>query len=526
MSHATPAAATPAVAAPVVRTEDLFPEVDTAQGRVRGLSSDGVHAFKGLRYGADTGRARRFRAPEPPPSWSGVRDATAYGQYAPQAPSSRLRAYADLITFDIQGGGMGEDCLVLNLWTPTLDRNAKKPVIVHLHGGGWYGGSGNSPGCDGAMLARHGDAVVVTLNHRLGAFGFLDLSSLSDDYPDSGAMGMQDIVAGLRWLRENVESFGGDPRRVLVFGQSGGGAKTSTLMAMPRARGLFHRAGVMSGSVLRLATPEYAAGMAERFLAVLGLTRNRLTRLHEMPLQQLLAAQVTLDMGDRARGEAPRSFAPVVHERGAVPQHPFDGQAPEMSAEVPMIIGTTLDERSYRTTSFDLDAAGLEKYFEQRVGADAQALLREYRGEDPSASPYLLQVRLDTDMSFRRNAHLQADLKARAGGAPVWTYLWRAPSPAYGGRFGATHGVDVGPSMFDIRRALNGPMDSQRRLAKTMSSVWAAFAAQGDPTNTHTPAWPAYTLPRRATLVIDTDADTVVDDPRAPLRRYWTERSM
>lgn len=386
----------------MIRAEDLFPEVDTAQGRVRGLTSDGVHAFKGLRYGADTGRARRFRAPEPPPTWSGVRDATHYGQYAPQAPSSRQRDYADMISFDLQGGGMGEDCLVLNLWTPSLDRNAKKPVIVHLHGGGWYGGSGNAPGCDGAMLARHGDAVVVTLNHRLGAFGFLDLSSLSSDYAHSGAIGMLDIVAGLRWLRENVESFGGDRSRVLVFGQSGGGAKTSTLMAMPKAAGLFHRAGVMSGSVLKLATPEYAAGQAERFLSVLGLSRAQIPRLHEMPMQQLLAAQVTLEMGDRARGEAPRSFAPVVHANGLLPRHPFDPDAPEVSAQVPMIIGTTLDERSYRTVNFDLDEAGLEAVFKQRVGADAALLLKEYRDEDPTASPYLLQVRLDTDMGFRR----------------------------------------------------------------------------------------------------------------------------
>lgn len=510
----------------MIRAEDLFPEVDTAQGRVRGLTSDGVHAFKGLRYGADTGRARRFRAPEPPPTWSGVRDATHYGQFAPQAPSSRLRDYADLISFDLQAGGMGEDCLVLNLWTPSLDRNARKPVIVHLHGGGWYGGSGNAPGCDGAMLARHGDAVVVTLNHRLGAFGFLDLSSLSSDYAHSGAIGMLDIVAGLRWLRENVESFGGDRSRVLVFGQSGGGAKTSTLMAMPKAAGLFHRAGVMSGSVLKLATPEYAAGQAERFLSVLGLSRAQIPRLHEMPMQQLLAAQVTLEMGDRARGEAPRSFAPVVHANGLLPRHPFEPDAPEVSAQVPMIIGTTLDERSYRTVNFDLDEAGLEAVFKQRVGADAALLLKEYRDEDPTAGPYLLQVRLDTDMGFRRAAHLQAERKALALGAPVWAYLWRAPSPAYGGRFGATHGVDIGPSLHDIRRALNGPMDSQRRLAKMMSSVWASFAAKGDPNNANVPHWPSYTLPGRATLVVDTDHETVIDDPRAALRRYWSERAV
>ncbi len=510
----------------VIRSEDLFPEVETAQGRLRGLTSDGVHAFKGVRYAADTSRARRFRPPEPPPNWSGVRDATDYGQYAPQAPSSRLRDYADLITFDIQGGGMGEDCLVLNLWTPSLDRNARKPVIVHLHGGGWYGGSANAPGCDGAMLARHGDAVVVTVNHRLGAFGFLDLSSFGAEYAHSGTVGMLDIVAALRWLRENVEAFGGDASRVLVFGQSGGGAKTSTLMAMPKAAGLFHRAGVMSGSVLRLATPEHAARQAERFLRVLGLGPDRLPKLHEMPFQQLLAAQVTLEMDDRARGEAPRSFAPVVHESGAVPRHPFDPDAPEVSAHVPMIIGTTLDERSYRTLNFDLDDAGLAAIFRERAGDDAERLLQQYRAEDEHASPYLLQVRLDTDMGFRRAAHLQADRKAYADAAPVWTYLWRAPSPAYGGRFGATHGVDIGPSLHDIRRALNGPLDSQRRLAKMMSAVWASFAATGNPNHANLPHWPRYTLPERATLVVDTDREQVIHDPRGELRHYWTQRSL
>jgi len=506
----------------------LFPEVDTAQGRLRGLRSDGIHAFKGVRYGADTGAARRFLPPAPPPTWAGVREATGYGQHAPQLPATRLREYADLIAYDLQPGGMGEDCLVLNLWTPTLDRNARKPVLVHLHGGGWYAGSGNSPQFDGAMLARHGQVVVVTLNHRLGAFGFLDLAALDTRYADSGTSGMQDIVAGLRWLGENIEAFGGDPQRVLVFGQSGGGMKTSTLLAMPSAAGLFQRAGVMSGSAIRLAGADEAAATTHRFLRLLDIPTDRpgaLQRLHELPFHLLLAAQVELERPDRERGEAPRCFMPVVHESGVLPRHPFDPDAPAVSAAVPMLIGTTLDERSYRLANFDLDEAGLQAFFTERCGEQAQTLLEHYRREDPTTSPYLLQVRLETDMTFRRGAWLQADRRAAqaaSGGAPTWHYLWRAPSPAWGGRYGAPHGVDIGPSLHDIRHGLNGPAEAQLRLASVMSSAWVSFAATGDPNNPATPKWPAFTVPRRSTLVIDSDRQAAEDDPRAALRRHWT----
>lgn len=506
----------------------LFPEVDTAQGRLRGLRSDGVHAFKGVRYGADTGGARRFLPPEAPPAWAGVREATGYGQHAPQLPATRLRAYADLIAYDLQPGGMGEDCLVLNVWTPTLERTARRPVLVHLHGGGWYAGSGNSPQFDGAMLARHGEVVVVTLNHRLGAFGFLDLAALNERYATSGCNGLLDIVAGLRWLRENIEAFGGDPDRVLVFGQSGGGMKTSALLAMPSAQGLFQRAGVMSGSAIRLATADEAAISTHRWLRLLDIPPDRLDRLHDLPFHVLLAAQAELERPERERGEAPRCFQPVVHRGGPLPRHPFDPDAPACSAAVPMIIGTTLDERSYRLANFDLDEAGLQAFFAARCGDQADALLARYRDEDPQASPYLLQVRLDTDMTFRRGAWLQADRRAaRAASsgpasAPTWHYLWRAPSPAWGGRYGAPHGVDIGPSLHDIRLGLNGPSETQRQLAKVMSSAWVSFAASGDPNNPATPEWPPYTVPRRSTLVIDSDRQAAEDDPRAAQRRHWT----
>jgi len=505
---------------------ELFTVVETTQGRVRGLRTSGIHAFKGLRYGADTSGRNRFMPPHPVLPWAGVRDATGYGQYAPQMPSSRLHAYADLILYDQQPGGMGEDCLVLNVWTPSVSGLARKPVLVQLHGGGFYAGSGNSPQFDGEMLARFGDAVVVTVNHRLGAFGFLNLAELGGErYASSGAVGMLDVVAALRWVRENIAAFGGDPRRVLVFGQSGGGAKTSVLMAMPSARGLFHRAGVMSGSTLRVMPEAAAARTAEAFLDHLGVERGGLQRVHELPFHQLLAAQVALEMSDRRLGEAPRVFAPVV-DGAAIPRHPFDPEAPAESADVPLLVGTTLDERAYRMADFEVDEAGLLAWAAKRVGPDAPDVVAMYRDEDPKATPFLLKARIDTDMTFRRAAHAQADRKAAAGPASVFSYLWSIPSPAWGGRYGACHGVDIGPSLHDIRHGLNGPAAEQVRLADQLASAWVAFAATGDPSNPHLPAWAPYTTASRTTMVFErSSACTALHpDPRGRFRAFWAGR--
>ncbi|MDQ0609441.1 para-nitrobenzyl esterase [Variovorax sp. W1I1] len=510
---------------------EIFPVVETANGRLRGLMSGGIAVFKGVHYGADTSGANRFMPPAPVARWAGVRDATAYGNYAPQMPADRRRAYADLIMYDLQPGGMGEDCLVMNIWTPSASPSgrSRRPVMVHLHGGGYYAGSGNSPQFDGEMLARFGDAVVVTLNHRLGSFGFLDLSGLGDArMAQSGAAGMLDIVAALGWIKENIAAFGGDPSRVLVFGQSGGGLKTSVLMAMPSARGLFHRAGVMSGSGLRVAPQEASRKAAGEFVASLGLGKDPIARLQALPMHTLLAAQVTMENADRAKGEAPRAFSPVL-DGTAIARHPFDPDAPALSAAVPMIVGTTLDERAYRRIDFNADEAALLKFAEARVGDDARRLVAMYRDEDPSASPYVLQARIDTDMTFRRAAQLQAERKAAAaaaGAAPAYAYLWKIPSPAYGGRYGAPHGTDIGPSLHDIRHGLNGPSAESVRLADQLAGAWVAFAATGDPNNARTPQWPAYTAQRRGTLVFQGDSSRTraEDDPRQAFRTYWAAR--
>lgn len=499
---------------------DIFPIVETAQGKVRGVKAGGVSMFKGIRYGAETSGKNRFMPPQAPPKWSGVRDCFVHGQIAPQMPTSRAAAYTGLIHFDFQPGGMGEDCLVMNIWTATLDKNAKRPVLVHIHGGGYYGGSGNSPGYDGEEMARYGQCVVLTINHRLGAFGFMNLAHEGSQFEHSGAVGMMDIVAALRWVRDNIAAFGGDPSRVLVYGQSGGGAKTSILMSMPSAKGLFHSAGIMSGSVLKLATVQSAQQTTQSLMNSLNMPKGKASRLQQIPFHELLAAQANLEAADRAKGEAPRSFSPTI-DGDAIPANPWDPAAPAISADVPLIVSTVLDERAYRMANFTLDEMGLREFIAKRVGdKDADDVLAMYRKEDPAATPYVLQARFDTDETFRKPAIQLADLKAKQGGAPVWTYLWQTPTVAYDGRYGTPHGADVGPSLHDVRGGLNDSSRATVVNADQLASAWLSLAATGNPNNPKTPNWPTYTLPDRTTMVFDRVA-RAINDPRKQFREFW-----
>ncbi|WP_372784273.1 carboxylesterase/lipase family protein [Phenylobacterium sp.] len=500
---------------------ELFPVVETAQGKLQGLTSGGVHTFKGVRYGADTAGKLRFRPPAPPPKWTGVRDALNYGPIPPQGPDSRRRAYAGLITFDIEPGGMGEDCLVLNLWTPTLERHAKRPVIFSIHGGGYVFGSGNTAIYDGEALARFGDCVVVTINHRLGAFGYLNLADQDPDFATAGSAGMQDIVAALRWVKENIEAFGGDPNRVLAFGQSGGGAKTSMLMAMPSAKGLFHRAGVQSGS--RLTTPGRveAQKTTRALLKTLAIPEgNAVRQLQTLPYATLLAAQLTLSGLPGGSTPGPQYYLGPSLDR-ELPSGPFDPAAPEVSREVPLIIGTCLDDGAFGPTNYDLDEAGLEAVIARQAGADqAKAIHALYRAEDPIALPFTLQGRIAADSGLRQIAALQAERKAAQGGAPVWTYLWSAGSPSFGGRYGAVHAIDLGPSFHNPHTPVNGGTSEMAQLSDQIAASWVAFAATGDPNNPQIPHWPAFTNAGRSTLVFDTHTH-VETDPRRAFLEVW-----
>jgi para-nitrobenzyl esterase len=493
---------------------EMFPVVETKFGKVRGVEWQGIKTFKGIRYGASTAGKNRYMPPQTPASWTGLFDAFDYGNIAPQTPTDRRSHYSGLIFWDRQPGGIGEDCLVLNVWTPSVNDNAKRAVLVVYHGGGFASGSGNAIGFDGDQAARYDDVVVVSVNHRLSSFGFLNLAGVGapEEFKYAGVAGALDMVAALKWVKENIERFGGDANRVMIFGQSGGGAKTSTLLAMPGAKGLFQRAGVQSGSSLRLATPESATESAEKFLKVLGLSKERIPELQKLPFTQLLAAQATAATG----------FSPVIGS-DALPHHPFDPVAPPESADVPVIIGTTLDDAALSMTNWDMNEEGLKQYLQKQVGPNADRVYTMYRDAYPNVTPYLIQARVATDRGFRRSAYKQAELKVQQSRAPAYLYLWEWQVPAFDGKFGAVHGVDVGAAVHDFRGPINGSGSKEgTKLVEDFAAVWTSFAKTGVPKSPRTPDWPAYNLSQRPTMVFDVNT-RVANDHRAEFRKIWEE---
>jgi para-nitrobenzyl esterase len=482
----------------------IFWTVETTAGKVQGLANGDIKEFKGVPYGASTAGANRFMAPRKPAPWAGVREAIGYGQISPQTPAALTSDYSMMIGWDrhVGPGGMGEDCLNLNIWTPGVNDNAKRAVLVSFHGGGWATGSGNGPMYDGAQLARFGDVVVVTVNHRLAAFGYTHLTDLGApaELANAGVCGLMDMVASLDWVKANIAAFGGDPNRVMIFGQSGGGSKVSTLLATPSAKGLFQRAAVQSGSSLRQATREEASAETEKLLKALGLTKATIGDIRKVSWQRLLEAQV-------ASGG---NFRPVVG--GAVlPHHPFDPAGPAESADVPVIISTTLHDAALRLTNFDLDEAGLKVIFTQRFGAQGEAILAAYRKEAPKRSPYLVQAEAFTDAT-RGNSMLQAQRKAALGKAPAYMYVWDWATPAFDGKFGAVHGHDVDASFHLYRNPIAGSGEAEGRLmTDRLAATWVAFAKTGDPNNPAIPHWPAYDPKTRATMVFDKEMAVVPD---------------
>ena len=483
--------------------------------KVRGQVVDGINVFKGIPYGATTGGANRWHKPQPPLAWSGVRDALNYPSMAPQphGPIGGLSAsWTDPTT-------SGEDCLGLNIWTPALRDGGRRPVMVWFHGGDFASLSGSRSAFDGTRLTRRGDVVLVTVNHRLNAFGFLYLGKLLPEFADAANVGMLDLAAALTWVRDNIAEFGGDPGNVTIFGQSGGGGKVATMMAMPAGKGLFHRAIIQSGTYARTAhleaiSPDVATSHAQTLLAAAGLKPGDARKLFDMPMDAVIEA-----IGRAGQAATPPVWRPVA-DGVNLPSGPSWPTAPAVSADVPLMIGSTATEMSmligmFNPATFDLDESGLRERVSAWFGPDRRdEVIATFRAKSPDASPARIYFDIATATVFRRGAWTHADLKSDLNKAPVWLYEIDWVTPVDGGKWGSPHSLEHA-FVFDnvaLSESMVGPSRAgPQAMAEQISPTWIAFARSGNPNNPAIPHWPAYTTANRTTMVFDTTSKAVKD---------------
>jgi para-nitrobenzyl esterase len=521
-------------------TPSELAEVKTTYGRLRGLRKGNLITFRGVPYAGSPAGAARFKAAPPLAPWKGVRDALRL------APPS-IQPGKDY--FGIDEPDPQEDCLFLNVWTPATD-GRRRPVMFFNHGGGFATGSGASVDHDGGNLASKHDVVVVETNHRLGLTGFLFLGDIAgEEYATSGNQGLLDMRDGLKWVHDNIEAFGGDPNNVMIFGESGGGAKTSCLYAMPSAAPYLHKAGIESGAGLRMTERDRATETTLLAMQELGLARNEWRKLLEVPAEKLLAAQVALGRRSSQRttggpqpGGSGIGFGPVV-DGTVLPHHPFDPAAPVISKNKPILIGTNRDETAFMylrdpaKAVFKLTDASLAERLDREYGKNAGPVLETYRKTRPGASPTDLYLAISTASMFWTNSITLAERKLAQGGAPVYMYMltyqsnWVVPGTEH--KLGSAHATDLlytfdniypdgqwPPQGTATMYQMEGTGPGRFKVAKYMSQMFVTFAKTSRPSAQGAPEWPAYTTATRATMLIDEECK-VVNDPFGEERRVW-----
>ncbi|SDQ30255.1 carboxylesterase/lipase family protein [Flagellimonas zhangzhouensis] len=484
---------------------------DTESGKVRGFIRNGIYTYKGIPYA----KAERFMAPTKVDAWEGVRSSTMYGPVAPLlTPTTSVMDESEFV-FDHDWGYTSEDCLRINVWTPNTDQK-KRPVLFWIHGGGYTAGSSQElPSYDGENLSKKGDVVVVSINHRLNVLGFLDLSAYGEKYKTSANNSILDIVAALEWVKANISNFGGDPNNVTIFGQSGGGAKVNNLMAMPKAKGLFHKAINQSGAMRsNMLEKEVTQEIGTEVLNQLGLSADQVDQLQTIPFEQLSAAssKALQVVGEKMKAEG----KPVIgmgslnwgpsHDGNVFPYQLLSDEAFELSKDIPLLIGTTKNEftpfangRFFNASEEEI-MAHIKNTYKDKADDYLAAVKKAYPNDTKPSDL------LDIDAMFRPGAVFQANRKsALKGGAPVYMYLFTWQSPVFDGKYKSLHCMEL-PFVFDnIERAvqMTGGGEKAHILAHKMSQAWINFAKTGDPNHDALPVWPVYNATDTHTMFLD-----------------------
>lgn len=490
--------------------------METRSGVVEGYRLGAIFAFKGIPYARSTAGANRFIPPQPVESWAGIRSSRSFGTVAPQDKGTGRLNDEEAFIFQWNDSVEDEDCLRVNVWTPGINDSARRPVMVWLHGGGFEAGSGNDlPAFDGHNLSRRGDVVVVTLNHRLNLLGFLDLSAYDSRFARSANVGMLDIVAALEWVRDNIEAFGGDPSRVTIFGQSGGGAKVGTLMGMPAARGLFHRAIVQSGSFATARNPEQSRRLSKLLIDELGIASSEIRQIEEIPYLQLRKASETVIARERRTGggafdtralAAQLGYGPVV-DGVDLPEAPFDPDAPAISAQVPLIVGTTLNEFATGINHPEYEAltdSELLARVEAIYPGRGQSIVDTFRSRTPSEKPFDLWSRI-ASAPIRQAAIDQALTKSRLGGGPAYLYWFTRFPTVLDGRPRAFHCAEIPYVFANAERcaSMTGGGPAARALSSVMADAWIQFARTGNPNHAAMPHWSPVDQSTTPTMIFD-----------------------